>query len=339
MLLATDGAGNLVQRQVDYPGYWGGIAYQEVGGYVNIPLFDSQGTTRFAIWKQGSNTYTGAYTPDAYGNQQAALPSQPNPLQFVGQLGYYTDATGYIYIRARVYDPEEGVFVSRDPNIETSYKWSPYTFVKNNPFRFVDPTGRAACLPCCNSECGTAGWAARSAAHCKDGGFSQCNSSAQCDGIQESDCGELKKVIMFFADVCVESCDPGFGGEGRDQPFLAQTCCCPNANGTGQSCGHKCCESNIQKQFKDIQSKPVIACAVRCIGSHEQGHEYECRGWKEGMPDPLADECCPSARGLDCLQMIWQVKCAETFGFISYPNVDKCEKSGRDNRCSKKAGY
>ncbi len=49
------------------------------------------------------------------------------------------DESGFYYYGARYYDPETGRFISPD-NVNTFP--SPYVYVRNNPLRYVDPTGQ-----------------------------------------------------------------------------------------------------------------------------------------------------------------------------------------------------
>jgi len=57
----------------------------------------------------------------------------------VGKLGYYFEADLNTYwLRARVYEPQRGRFISRDPVREEAnlYRWP-----GNSPLVLVDPSG------------------------------------------------------------------------------------------------------------------------------------------------------------------------------------------------------
>ena len=52
----------------------------------------------------------------------------------------YTDAeTGFVYLRARYFDPATGQFISRDPLVALT--GSAYGYVDGNPLNFTDPLG------------------------------------------------------------------------------------------------------------------------------------------------------------------------------------------------------
>ncbi len=76
------------------------------------------------------------YDYDAYGNEYARDLNDENPFRYCGE--YYDTETGFIYLRARYYDPNVGRFTSVDP-IKDGLNW--YAYCENDPVNFVDPTG------------------------------------------------------------------------------------------------------------------------------------------------------------------------------------------------------
>ncbi|WP_170157731.1 RHS repeat-associated core domain-containing protein [Thermodesulfitimonas autotrophica] len=66
-----------------------------------------------------------------------------NPYGFTGEQ--HDRETGFIYLRARYYDPETGRFMSRDPVPGTVFNplsLNAYLYVLNNPVNLVDPSGK-----------------------------------------------------------------------------------------------------------------------------------------------------------------------------------------------------
>ena len=64
-----------------------------------------------------------------------------NPYRYCGE---YTDTeTGYVYLRARYYDPTIGRFISED-SAKDGYNW--YVYCGNDPVNRVDPSGEFALI-------------------------------------------------------------------------------------------------------------------------------------------------------------------------------------------------
>ena len=74
------------------------------------------------------------YDYDDFGNPTGG--NAANPFRYNGE--YFDEETGFIYLRARYYDPGVGRFVSEDP-IRDGTNW--YAYCVNNPVNAVDPSG------------------------------------------------------------------------------------------------------------------------------------------------------------------------------------------------------
>lgn len=59
-----------------------------------------------------------------------------NPFRYCGE--YQDSETGFIYLRARMYDPETGRFITEDP-IRDGLNW--YVYCGNDPVNHIDPNG------------------------------------------------------------------------------------------------------------------------------------------------------------------------------------------------------
>ena len=87
------------------------------------------------------------YTFDSFGKQTASSGSLTNPFQFTGRES--DSETNLYFLRARYYDPAIGRFLSEDP-IGFKGGIDFYRYVRNNPVRFTDPSGRGpiSCAKC-----------------------------------------------------------------------------------------------------------------------------------------------------------------------------------------------
>jgi RHS repeat-associated protein len=127
--------GNLISQYRKGPTIWLPSYYH----------YDALGSTRVLTDEGGSATDT--YLYDAWGNELAVTGSTVNSFRWVGQVGYYWDeATGTFYIRARVYEPVTGRWMSPDPiPLDTNL----YAYVVEAPVAFVDPSGLKKCAVNC----------------------------------------------------------------------------------------------------------------------------------------------------------------------------------------------
>ncbi len=91
------------------------------------------------LWKEN-------YKP--YGEKlNQAAPSGSNKIGFHGKA--FDDDTGLSYMGARYYDPVLGRFMGIDPvdfQEDNLHSFNRYTYVNNNPYKYVDPNGEYAFL-------------------------------------------------------------------------------------------------------------------------------------------------------------------------------------------------
>jgi RHS repeat-associated protein len=70
----------------------------------------------------------------------ASTGSLVNPFQYTARES--DSETGLYYYRARYYDPTTGRFLREDPTKNIVVGMNFYVYVRNDPIRFADPTGR-----------------------------------------------------------------------------------------------------------------------------------------------------------------------------------------------------
>ena len=86
-----------------------------------------------------TSTSTTTYTYDSFGKLTASTGSLVNPFRYTARES--DTEVGLYYHRARYYDPVAGRFISEDPILF----WGGldfYTYVRNNPVTYLDPSGR-----------------------------------------------------------------------------------------------------------------------------------------------------------------------------------------------------
>jgi RHS repeat-associated protein len=113
----------------------GGLPLEQVTSTATLWLHHDQiGSTRVVTSAAGALVGTASYDP--YGNVIAAT-GTALPFGFAGQ---YRDAeSGFIYLRARYYDPSTAQFLSRDPLVAATRQ--PYAYSGGSPVNRTDPSG------------------------------------------------------------------------------------------------------------------------------------------------------------------------------------------------------
>lgn len=101
---------------------------------------DSLSSTSLMTDSSGGSLGTMKFSP--FGDLRNSLGNLGTDILFTGQR---LDDTGLYYYGARFYDPSIGRFISPDSIVQSPndpQSLNRYSYVRNNPLRYVDPTGR-----------------------------------------------------------------------------------------------------------------------------------------------------------------------------------------------------
>ena len=135
--LDANGATQMTYTLAPLGDEWYPLVSDRASGASRFYAFDALGTTRALT--ADSQLPTAVWTDDAYGNVLSATDPAATPHQYLGKLGYHTDAaSGLQLLTQRYYDPVVGTFVSEDP-VRDGGNW--YAYVSGAPTRAVDPVG------------------------------------------------------------------------------------------------------------------------------------------------------------------------------------------------------
>jgi RHS repeat-associated protein len=116
---------------------------QTRGGTASYYLHDGQGNVRALADQNG--IITDRYTYDAFGEVLNQQGTNLNPYRYAGQQ--LDGLTGLYSMRARYYSPTIGRFQSRDlvdAPLADPTELNRYTYARNNPATYTDPTGLQA---------------------------------------------------------------------------------------------------------------------------------------------------------------------------------------------------
>jgi len=141
------------QAALREPKRWWAKAWTSLLAFLDIPVAEAAGVPTIRFYHTdhlgSSNVITDAtgavvelaeYTP--YGSLTHHEGSTSVPQQFTGQR--LDASTGLYYYHARYYDPDLGRFIQADPIVPVPgdpQALNRYSYVRNNPVNFVDPSG------------------------------------------------------------------------------------------------------------------------------------------------------------------------------------------------------
>jgi RHS repeat-associated protein len=119
---------------------WGlGLAYA-VGG-TGIEVYHADGLGSVQALTDAAGRVTQTQRTDEYGVPTETTGASGQPFGFTGEQ---RDATGLVYLRARMYDPASGRFMQRDTHpggTGDPGSQHRYAYVANNPVNATDPSG------------------------------------------------------------------------------------------------------------------------------------------------------------------------------------------------------
>jgi len=124
------------------------VIAQSRGGSTSLYLPDAHGDTRLLLALNGQ--IADRYTYDAFGNVLADSGNTLNELQYGGEQ---YDPLGFLFLRARWYDPTIGRFLSPDPfpGVPTiPMSLHPYVYMHDDPVNGSDPSGKSPLLQTVN---------------------------------------------------------------------------------------------------------------------------------------------------------------------------------------------
>jgi RHS repeat-associated protein len=130
-----DGDGELVARYIHGLGL---AARLDPAGDLAYYGFDAIGNTRQLTDQSGSVVNSYDYGP--FGALLDLAEGVPNVFRYGGRFGVMDDGHGMLDMRARLYDPVTGRFLSPDP-VGLAAGPNLYTYVGNSPVRYRDPSG------------------------------------------------------------------------------------------------------------------------------------------------------------------------------------------------------
>ena len=140
-IISETNASNIIQVVYTLdPLFYGNLISQSRSGADSFYLFDALGSVTQLTSIAGA--VSDSYIYSSFGYILAATGTTVSPFRYKGSVGYYLDSDlAWYYVRARVYDPSSGRFLSTDPLRETSPGSHPFVYADNNPVNTADPSG------------------------------------------------------------------------------------------------------------------------------------------------------------------------------------------------------
>ncbi|HBQ26814.1 MAG TPA: hypothetical protein DD791_10515 [Syntrophomonas sp.] len=116
------------------------LSKKEAGGNQYYYLYNGHGDVAQIVDTSGNPVNT--YSYDEWGNILSQTEQINNPFKYAGEI--HDPETGLYYLRARYYDPSLGRFINKDAyegDITNPLTLNQYSYVYNNPIKYIDPSG------------------------------------------------------------------------------------------------------------------------------------------------------------------------------------------------------
>lgn len=149
--LETDLSGNMLNEYIFFAGKRS--ARRNASGSVYYYFSDDLGSSRIITDASGATCYDADFYP--YGGERNYVNTCPQNYKFTGKER--DSETGNDNFGARYFGSNLGRFMSPDPplldqHIADPQSWNLYSYVRNNPLSFIDPTGNSVELLCSGSD-------------------------------------------------------------------------------------------------------------------------------------------------------------------------------------------
>jgi RHS repeat-associated protein len=251
------------------------------------------GTERFRTYMSAIAYQTESCASLPFGDGLNCVGSDVDPLHFTGKER--DAATGLDNFGARYNSSATGRFMSPDPKFLMKQKlvdpqqWNMYSYVRNNPLRFTDPTGEYVCKD--SAKCDSA----------NDKAFqAQLNAIKGARDTYKSDSKEYKRLDKILSDY------GGAGDKGTANGKTVQVDFTNKGDGARtQSISKDTIGVNFRSDFAQSAQKDPVAEAVlvghegqHVVDRSEGGHSQFAREWAaESVSQDIVQGLTPPGMG------------------------------------------